>query len=170
MTVFRLQPDWKILAEFLHTTEGLDQFVQGEFGVQVGMGGEALADGPTFMDTTIDLTAYMEQPGHDEGQTADGVPVAPLVDTAEEMGDDSSAYSPAPSTGSNVGTSYRHRRDRNNEASRKSRASRKAKFQQMKQELAGLESRNHTLHADVERLEAIRDEWKGKLLQMMGTR
>lgn len=71
---------------------------------------------------------------------------------------------------SNSTTAYRSRRDRNNLASQKSRASRKQKFEQMKEELGTLESKNAKLRAEMVRLERMAGEWKGRLITLMANR
>ena len=63
---------------------------------------------------------------------------------------------------------YRQRRDKNNRASRASRATRKEKRIALLAERRRLESEQADLNASVARLEALRDEWKAKLLALIG--
>uniref|UniRef100_A0A914X8H5 BZIP domain-containing protein n=1 Tax=Plectus sambesii TaxID=2011161 RepID=A0A914X8H5_9BILA len=169
-----VESDDQILAEFLDTTKG---FFQGNsLDSQIVMGGETVSneDVPSFMNSTIDLEPWIEQLPNDEDQIYDeeAESMAMSNASAEEMVD-----SPSTSRSSSVVQragpytgAYRDRRDRNNEASRKSRAKRNARFNQMKEELDELTSRNKHLHADVARLEDIKNEWKERLLQMMSSR
>lgn len=64
--------------------------------------------------------------------------------------------------------SYRRRRDKNNQASRRSRQKRKEKFEQSKRELVELESRNNSLKMSLEQLEELRNKYEEKLKSMCG--
>jgi hypothetical protein len=64
-------------------------------------------------------------------------------------------------------STYRSKRDRNNLASQKSRAIRKRKFDQLKEELVDLESHNTQLKSEMARLERMTAEWKRQLITMM---
>lgn len=64
-------------------------------------------------------------------------------------------------------TKYRERRDKNNEASRRSRQIRKQKYIEMDKEADDLEIRNDTLRKKIVELEALAKTMKAMLIQKM---
>lgn len=74
---------------------------------------------------------------------------------------------PKPSTSKKSTDKYRERRDKNNEASRRSRQIRKYKFLEMDREANELEVKNEALRKKITELEALAKTMKAVLIQKM---